>query len=172
MADGRRTADEHVLDVYDRTARDLYRYASRLTGGERARTQDLVQDTYVHLLERVRDGRIDPTTIEIGWLVTSCRQRFLDELRRRRRADERERRAGGPTIVGAHHDVPPTGAAIDALAGLSDEHRTVLVLRYVDDLAVADIARALDRSVRATESLLVRARAALRAAASPGEDRP
>ena len=36
------------------------------------------------------------------------------------------------------------------------------VLRYVDELSVPDVARELGRSVHATESLLVRARAALR----------
>jgi RNA polymerase sigma-70 factor (ECF subfamily) len=37
------------------------------------------------------------------------------------------------------------------------------MLRYVDDLPVADVATALDRTVRATEALLVRARRAFRA---------
>jgi RNA polymerase sigma-70 factor (ECF subfamily) len=38
------------------------------------------------------------------------------------------------------------------------------MLRYVDDLSVAEVARLLGKSVRATESLLARARTALRAA--------
>jgi RNA polymerase sigma-70 factor (ECF subfamily) len=52
-------------------------------------------------------------------------------------------------------------AALQALRG---QHRLALVLRYLDDLSVAEVARLLGKSVRATESLLVRARAALRAA--------
>ncbi len=38
----------------------------------------------------------------------------------------------------------------------------MLVMRYLDGLTVAEIAEQLGRSVRATESLLARARAALR----------
>jgi RNA polymerase sigma-70 factor (ECF subfamily) len=38
------------------------------------------------------------------------------------------------------------------------------MLRYLDDLSVAEVAGLLGKSVRATESLLVRARTALRAA--------
>jgi RNA polymerase sigma-70 factor (ECF subfamily) len=38
----------------------------------------------------------------------------------------------------------------------------MLTLRYVDDLSVADVAGLIDRSLHATEGLLVRARAAFR----------
>jgi DNA-directed RNA polymerase specialized sigma24 family protein len=40
----------------------------------------------------------------------------------------------------------------------------VLILRYVDDLAVAAVAKEIGKSVRATEPMLARARAALSAA--------
>ena len=40
--------------------------------------------------------------------------------------------------------------------------RTVLTLRYLDGLPVAEVAQELGRSLHATETLLVRARAALR----------
>jgi DNA-directed RNA polymerase specialized sigma24 family protein len=42
------------------------------------------------------------------------------------------------------------------------------VLKYVDDLPVADVARELGRSVHATESLLARGRASLRATMTEG----
>ncbi len=50
---------------------------------------------------------------------------------------------------------------VQALAALSSEHRLVLVLKYLDDLTVQQIARTLDRSPQAIESLLARARRAL-----------
>jgi RNA polymerase sigma-70 factor (ECF subfamily) len=50
---------------------------------------------------------------------------------------------------------------VELLRGLSSAHRLVLALRYVDELTVEEIANLLGRSVRATESLLVRARRAL-----------
>lgn len=48
------------------------------------------------------------------------------------------------------------------LKGLRPDQRTALALRYVEDLTVAEVALAMSRSVHATESLLVRARRALR----------
>ena len=48
-----------------------------------------------------------------------------------------------------------------ALRALSSEHRLVLVLKYLDDLTVQQLASTLDRSPQAIESLLARARRAL-----------
>lgn len=52
-------------------------------------------------------------------------------------------------------------AIVEALGRVSPDHRTALVLRYVDDLTVRAVAELMGKSERATESLLVRARAAL-----------
>jgi RNA polymerase sigma-70 factor (ECF subfamily) len=54
----------------------------------------------------------------------------------------------------------------NTLARLTPHHRAALVLRYLDGLPVAEVALLLDRSVHATESLLVRAKAAYRQAAT------
>lgn len=147
-----------LLALYETTIDDVYRYASRLTGGDRARTDDLVQETYLGVLRRLRSGEAPELTA--GYVIVACRSRFLDQLKADRRRDERERRARGGAAA------PPAEPAhtlpTEALAALPDDQRVALVLRYVDDLAVADVARHLDRSVRATESLLARGRAALR----------
>jgi RNA polymerase sigma-70 factor (ECF subfamily) len=47
---------------------------------------------------------------------------------------------------------------------LGAHHRAALTLRYLDGLAVPEVADHLGRTVHATEALLVRARAAFRAA--------
>ena len=52
--------------------------------------------------------------------------------------------------------------ALDALGKLNADQRTALVLRYVDDLSVPQVAAHLQRTVHATEALLVRARIAFR----------
>jgi len=52
--------------------------------------------------------------------------------------------------------------AREVLERLGAHHRVALTLRYVDDLSVREVAAHLDRTVHATEALLVRARAAFR----------
>lgn len=156
------------VKLYHHTLDDVYRYASRLTGGDRVRTDELVQETYLSVMRRLRSGgpAIEPT---LPYLIVACRSRFLDELRAERRRRTREERAAATTPV-APIEVSrlDRGDATTALATLPDDQRAALILRYVDDLTVADIANHLDRSVRATESLLVRARNALRTAFHEG----
>ena len=48
------------------------------------------------------------------------------------------------------------------MAGLGPHHRAALTLRYLDGLSVPETAAALDRTVHATEALLMRAKAAFR----------
>ena len=50
----------------------------------------------------------------------------------------------------------------ELLRTVSDRQRAALVLRYVDDLSVAEVAESLGLTVHATESLLARARGELR----------
>ena len=52
--------------------------------------------------------------------------------------------------------------ATDVLARLGPHHRSALTLRYVDGLSVPEVASLLERTVHATEALLVRARIAFR----------
>ncbi len=150
---------DRLVALYETTVDDVYRYASRLTGGDRAWTDDLVQETYLAVLRRLRRG--ESLDLSPGYLIVTCRHRFFDGLKADRRRDDRERRRD--------RQIPATSTADDgdgsttaALAALPVDQRCALVLHYVDDLSVADVARHLDRSVRATESLLARARTALR----------
>lgn len=59
---------------------------------------------------------------------------------------------------------------IEAMALLADEYRTVLMERYVAGRGVDEVARSMGRTYKATESLLSRARAALREALAHVEE--
>ena len=50
-----------------------------------------------------------------------------------------------------------TDTALELLGQLTHDQRAALIFRYIDDLAVRDVAELLGRSVSATESLLARA---------------
>ena len=51
-------------------------------------------------------------------------------------------------------EIVDADAARQVLLTLAPDHRTVLTLRYVDDLSVPETADLIGRSVHATESLL------------------
>lgn len=142
---------------YDATFDEVFRYAAHLTG-DRGRAEDLVSDAYVDLVRVSREGGV--ASVGVGWLITVVRRRFIDGLR----ADDREHRR--LRLVRAGGDESASPVAVDRsrelLTSLSERERAAVVLRYVEDLPVAEVASELSISVRATESLLARARARLR----------
>jgi RNA polymerase sigma-70 factor (ECF subfamily) len=144
------------LTFYDATVVEAYRYASRLVGNDRARTEDLVHDVYVGLLAKVKAGSL--ADIGVGWVLVAIRHRFLDCLRRDQR-EERRLRLAWSSDTGEDED-----RSADLLDGarLSDRERAALTLRYFDDLSVPQIAREMHMSVHAVESLLARARTRVR----------
>ena len=148
---------DEFLAFYDDTFTEAYRYAGRLCGGDRDAAEDLVQDAYMAVLRQFRaDSSRD---LQVGYVITTIRNRHLDRLRSAAREQQRLR------LVAAEPGEREPALMPSQLAGLPDRDRTALVLRYVDDLPVPEVAQAMDLTVHATESLLVRARARLR-----GED--
>ncbi len=65
-----------------------------------------------------------------------------------------------PDDILAREDV--RAAVRDSLCSLKDHYARALSMKYVDDLSVAEIALAMDTSEKAAESLLSRAREAMR----------
>jgi RNA polymerase sigma-70 factor, ECF subfamily len=122
--------------------------------------EDLTAETFMAAVAALK--RPDAPSVTVAWLIGTARHKLIDHWRRA----ERERR--GLATVGPDQPDDPwdelldTSAAYSALARLPGPQRAALALRYLDGLPVTDIADHLDRTVRGTETLLVRARAALR----------
>jgi RNA polymerase sigma-70 factor (ECF subfamily) len=128
--------------------------------GSVADAEDLTAETFMAAVAALR--RPDPPLVSVAWLIGVARHKLVDHWRR----GERERR--GLAAVGPDEPDDPWGELLDrsaahsALAQLPGPQRAALALRYLDGLTVSEIAEHLDRTVRGTETLLARARAALR----------
>jgi RNA polymerase sigma-70 factor (ECF subfamily) len=92
--------------------------------------------------------------------MTVARSRFLDHARREQR---RLRKLTLVAVSDEQVDPPRASEVLDGLVHIEPIHRLVLVLRYVEDLTVPAVAEAIGRNLTATNSLLARARAELRA---------
>jgi RNA polymerase sigma-70 factor (ECF subfamily) len=141
----------------EQTLDEVYRYALRLTGGDITRSADLTQETYAALLRHVERHPDNP--VGLPWLITCCRHRHLDTIRRGRRRDRNQIRGWQPAVVEADE---VQDEVIAALGSLRPDERLVLVLRHVDGFGVAEIADTVGRSVAATDSMLRRGRERLR----------
>ena len=151
-----------VLAMYRAHVTEVYRYVSRLTAGDRSRTEDLTQAVFERVARTLAGGGAIPTP-PIAWLLTVARNEFLQTIRHDRREHRRlERVTSWPTATDDADDadeaVARRLALRQAMAELSDEQRAALVFRDQDDLPVRAVAELLGRSIEATESLLVRAK--------------
>ena len=146
---------------YDDAMPQVYRYLLRACAGSVSLAEDLTQEAFADAVKEINRGRGE--VVSLPWLLTVARHRMVDHYRRVEREERRLRlvaRDAEPEVE-PRFDHVDSALAADVLASLPAAQRAALVLRYVDDLPVADVARTLGRSVHATESLLARARTAV-----------
>ncbi|WP_225154398.1 RNA polymerase sigma factor, partial [Bradyrhizobium sp. NBAIM08] len=139
----------------------MYRYFYRATSGDARRAEDLTQETFVAAVRAFNRGQ--PDAVTIPWLMGVARHKLIDDHRRRTREQRKIRRLTEHTPSSAQFDDSVFDAiddreALALLDGLTETHRLVLVLRYLDGLPVSEVAAAIGRTIGATESILIRAR--------------
>lgn len=155
--------------VYQRHAKDLYRFALYLSG-DRALAEDLVADAFVRLW--TASGDIRTATIK-GYLLTIVRNLYFTSRRR----SERQ------TCLNDADVVADLAASIDTrieqreelalvrkvLATLSETDRAALLLRALHAMPYDEIANALEISTAAAKVKIHRARLKLLEACRPQE---
>lgn len=152
-------------DWYDATLPRVHRYLAARCGGDDALAEELTQQTYVSAI-RARH-RFDERSDVVTWLCAIGRNKLVDHYRRHGREARRhdrlvaELRLGHDSAWRAHETRDAVQAA---MAILPAEQRLGLLFHYLDGLSVREVASALGRSQKATESLLTRARANFRRA--------
>lgn len=149
---------------YDRVLPQVYGYLYNRCGRTPEVAKDLTQEVFTAAVAAIQRGSAD---VDVAWLIGVARHKLVDHFRAR----EREER--GLRVVRLHaerddeiarwHVEQTREAALRVLARLAPEHSAALVLFHLDGLPIAEVAQHLGKSVRATESVLVRARRAFRA---------
>jgi RNA polymerase sigma-70 factor (sigma-E family) len=161
-----------LAELYERHAPAAGRLAYLLTADRRA-AEDLVQEAFVRVAGRFRHLRVpDAFEAYLRRTIVHLHTSQLRRLRLERREMERERavaRVPSTTIP----DVEERDALWTALRSLPARQRTVVVLRFYEDLSERQTADALKTSPAAVKSLLARAMQTLRALiGSETDDRP
>ena len=150
-----------LLAVLEAELGNVYVFILRRCG-DPALAEDLTSDV---ILRAVRETKRARSVVTPAWLTTVARNRLVDHWRSTAREDRRLRLAwSNPDADEWSDDGTPLEPEVvnRAMRRLAPDHQAVLSLRYLDDLPVPEVAAALGRSVRATESLLARARRAFR----------
>ena len=165
-----------MLALVRRLRPRLVRWFERRLGARlRSKTdaEDLAQETFLRVWRKAdsyQPGRVRVTT----WLHTIAHRLAIDSFRRKRELTEADGPAEGlPELVDGAAD--PAGQALarqqqvlldEALSALPERQRAAILLCQVQGFSNAQAAAILDVKVRALESLLARARRALREALS------
>jgi RNA polymerase sigma-70 factor (ECF subfamily) len=186
LARARREGGSAVGELLEQYRHYLYLLArarmGRLLQG-RVDPSDLVQETFL-VANRDFDAFRGTTEAElVGWLRKILVARLADQIRRhvkakardlrleRRLADELDRSSQNlEKALPARHGSPSDHAVqreravllAEALKELPTDYEEVIVLRHLEGLSFAEVARRMNRTVNSVEKLWVRALARLR----------
>ena len=154
-------------ELYLRHAPAALRLAYFLTGDPQL-AQDLVQDAFVRLAARMAHLRHrDAFEAYLRRTVTNLFLSHLRRLRLERTELARQRSERRPMIV--LEDGSDRDELRRALRALPERQRAAIVLRFYEDLSERETADLMRCSVRAVNSLVVRAMATLREQMGGGE---
>jgi RNA polymerase sigma-70 factor (ECF subfamily) len=167
--------DEQAFrELFDGMFPRLFRFAMARLDGNRDEAAEVVQQTLCKAFEHIESYRGEASLY--GWLCQIARNLVIDRCRERRHLllldDQPAIRAALDTLAAPLEDEPDKQAARQetcrllqaTLDHLPPRYGDVLEWKYVEGLAVKEIAARLAIGPKAAESLLTRARVAFREA--------
>jgi RNA polymerase sigma-70 factor (ECF subfamily) len=155
-----RAGDEDAAhEFFDRYSARIRRFIANSLGGAADEADDILQETFIALADALPFFRGDSSLFTFACGI--AHRKVLSFIR------TNARRARLIRAAPINEDPNPQHAGADrefsrALAELRPEYREVLLLKYVEEIGVSEIARILRLSEHAVESRLARARKALR----------
>ena len=151
--------EDAAHEFFDRYSARIRRFIANSLGGAADEADDILQETFIALADALPFFRGDSSLFTFACAI--AHRKVLSLIRINARRARLIRAAPIAEHVTAHN------AGTDrefsrALAELRPEYREVLLLKYVEEIGVSEIARIVRLSEHAVESRLARARKALR----------
>lgn len=151
--------------IHDRFRARLLAYARQMLGGSRADAEDVLQDVFVRAYGALRANEREVSLR--AWLYRIAHNRCVDELRRPVESagappdalERVEARAGDPVTTLERRE--SLRRLVQDVQRLPEQQRSALLMRELSGMPYQELAAALDVTVPAVKSLLVRARVGL-----------
>jgi RNA polymerase sigma factor (sigma-70 family) len=155
--------DEAFRVLHDRYRQRLFAYVRQmLSAGSRQDAEDVLQDVFVRAYGSLRNDNREMNVR--AWLYRVAHNRCIDHLRRpippAAEVFEVSRKPLHDPVEEAQRRDDLRQLVVD-VSNLPEQQRSALLMREIDGMAYADLAVALDVTVPAVKSLLVRARIGL-----------
>jgi len=158
--------DNLIRMLYEEHARPLLMFALRLTGGDRQRAEDIVQETLLRAWRNAhRLGAQGHQSLR-PWLITVARRIAIDDHRseRARPTEEYDRDLENFAESDSTDRVLRTITVTNALRTLSQPHREILIETYFRGRTVPEAAKELGLLLGTAKSRVYYALRALRSA--------
>jgi RNA polymerase sigma factor (sigma-70 family) len=154
--------DEAFGTIHDRYRARLFGYARQMLGGSKSDAEDVLQDVFLRAYDALRvDGR---EVLLRAWLYRVAHNRCIDQLRRPAPAPsdiyDLNRGPSQDPMAEAERREDLRRLVAD-VRRLPEQQRSALLMREMEGLSYNELAAALDVTVPAIKSLLVRARVGL-----------
>jgi RNA polymerase sigma factor (sigma-70 family) len=155
-------SDDAFRVIHDRYRARLFAYTRQMLGGSRSDAEDALQDVFLRAYNALRmDDR--PVVLK-AWLYRVAHNRCVDHLRRpvplASEVFEVSRTPLPDPLTEAERRDDLRRLVAD-VQRLPEQQRSALLMRELEGLSYADLATALETTVPAVKSLLVRARIGL-----------
>lgn len=131
--------------------------------------EDITAQVFLRLIEKVGIFRIGPrdnVAIFSAWLYRLAHNKMVDVLRSHKRTQESPLEHAAHVVSGqtmeAVEDHLDFQRVLDTLRVLNDQQREVIVLRFVEELSIAETAQIMQKSEGAVKALQHRALESLR----------
>lgn len=150
---------EAFAELVQRYQNRMFSYAQRMTGS-REDAQDLTQETFIRVYNHLDSFRTDERFSP--WIYRIATNLCLNHLKRRKRAaalvldPSRQGPPDGPEAILEEHE--ERRVLQEAILGLPEHYRVVILLRHVEELSYEEIAQALEMPLGTVKTRLFRAR--------------
>lgn len=160
-----------IESVYEAHVNDVWRFVYERVGRRSDVADEVTSETFLAMVRQAET--FDPQRASVtGWVFGIARHKLADHLRRVYR--QRRHHLALQSLHPSADRVPTSDARLEhreqlaelnaALDELSAADRQVLLWRYADELSLKEIGLRLNRTAKACECLLYRARQRLRQA--------
>jgi RNA polymerase sigma-70 factor (ECF subfamily) len=154
----RGTLDD-LMGLYKGQVGNIYNFVLRRCVADMVLAEDLTQETFLAAARHFRSTAEIPRE---GWLYEVARRRLVDHWRSETREERKLRLFSGGRVD--HQDPDPAEAVVSghrvaaALGALPASQQAAFALHHLDGYSTREVAKVIGRSVKATESLLARAK--------------
>ena len=143
--------------VYTKYVKSVYRYLWARAGKSRELAEDLAQETFIRAFRGLKSFKVRGATY-IGYLRTIARNLLISYYRKKQTVPLEY----ASEIPATEHDALERTFDIkhtlSRLQRLSPADRTILLMKYEEELSITDIAKKLKKTPSAVKSALFKAR--------------